>query len=447
MQDTIVAIATAHGEGSISVVRLSGDRAFTILQALTKKDSFKTRYAHLCNIYDKHEQLIDEAITLYFKAPYSYTAEDVVEVQCHGGFILSQKILQECINLGARLASPGEFTKRAFVNGRIDLSEAEAIGDLIKAKSEDAAMLLARQLKGSLKDFVEEIRQELMFSLAHSEVNIDYAEEDLPLDIIQTIQSRLEVLKELLNKTLIASESRSALMEGFKVSIVGKPNVGKSSLLNNLLNFERAIVSDIAGTTRDTIEESLKIGTHLIKIIDTAGIRSSNDVIEAIGIERSKEAIVQSDIVLALFDGSRGCDSEDEAIINLLREHQGEKEIIVLINKKDLEQHFDITTVESFGPVSISSKESNHSLIQRLESFMNAKNSTDALILTSLRQVEAVKQCANEIDAAFMPLELGELELFSFHLNEAIKYITEISRPYELDEMFDKMFGSFCLGK
>jgi len=443
--DTIAAIATANGIGSIAIIRLSGDKALNITKTLSKKDDFSPRYATLTNIYDSVNDLIDESIVIYFKGPHSFTAEDVVEIQCHGGFIVAQTILKAALNAGARLASAGEFSKRAFFNGRIDLSEAEAISQLIEAKSEDAAKILSLQMKGSLKEYIENIRDDIIHILAYSEVSIDYAEEDLPQDLVAQIIAKLEELKKSLNSTLLASKAREGLMQGFRVAIVGKPNVGKSSLLNSLLNYNRAIVSDIAGTTRDTIEEQVKIGTHLIRIVDTAGIREASDEIERIGIERSLEAIEQSDIVIALFDSSREFDSEDKQILDLIRTHAKEKHVKFVKNKIDLEQKFDHETV-AFD-LEINSKESVDSLVRVLQNIMDTTNSSDEIMLISQRQISAVENTLKEIEEAFLPLEDQELEIFSFHLNEAVKEIASITRPFENDEMLDKMFGSFCLGK
>lgn len=443
--DTISAIATANGIGSIAIIRISGDRALEIAKKLTKKTDFSPRYAVLTNIYNTQNELIDESIVIYFKAPFSFTAEDVVEIQCHGGFIVAQSILKATLECGARLANAGEFSKRAFFNGRIDLSEAEAIAQLIEAKSEDAAKILAAQMKGSLKEYIEKIRDEIIHILAYSEVSIDYAEEDLPQDLIMQIEAKLEELKKSLESTLVASKSREGLMQGFKVAIVGKPNVGKSSLLNALLNYNRAIVSDIAGTTRDTIEEQVKIGTHLIRIVDTAGIRISNDEIERIGIERSLEAIQQSDIVVALFDGSRECDNEDKEIISLLKEHAKDKETIYVKNKIDLEPKFEHADIKF--DLELNSKESVVSLIEVLKNIMDRTNSSDEIMLISQRQISAVENTLRDIEEAFMPLQDQELEIFSFHLNDAVKEMASITRPFENDEMLDKMFGSFCLGK
>lgn len=444
MTDTICAVATANGIGSIAIVRISGDKALDIAKSLSKRESFTPRYATLTNIYNQENELIDESIVIYFKAPYSFTAEDVVEIQCHGGFIVAQSILKAILASGARLATPGEFSKRAFFNGRIDLSEAEAIAQLIEAKSEDAAKILASQMKGSLKEYIEKIRDEIIHILAYSEVTIDYAEEDLPENLIEQILSKLKDLESSLNSTLLASKAREGLMQGFKIAIVGKPNVGKSSLLNSLLNYNRAIVSDIAGTTRDTIEEQVKIGTHLIRIVDTAGIREANDEIERIGIERSLEAIQESDIVLAVFDSSRACDAEDKEIMSLIDKYGQDKEIVYIKNKIDLEKKLDLSI--EFD-LETNSNENVDALIEKLKSIMDRANLSQEIMLISQRQIQAVQNTLSNIQDSFEPLQDQELEIFSFHLNDAIKEIASITRPFENDEMLDKMFGSFCLGK
>jgi tRNA modification GTPase len=240
--DTIVAIATANGIGSISIVRLSGKNSLNLALKLSNKTTLTPRYATLSKLYDTNNSLIDEAILIYFKAPFSFSGEDIVEFQCHGGIAITNIILNELITLGARLAKPGEFSKRAFLNGKIDLTKAEAIAQIINSKSQDAVRILAKQLDGELVNFVQNIKKDLLFMLAYSEVSIDYAQEDLPKDIYNQIKSKLLSIKLLLEKTLKASEQRIGLIEGFKVAIIGKPNVGKSSLLNNMLNKNRAIV-------------------------------------------------------------------------------------------------------------------------------------------------------------------------------------------------------------
>ena len=445
MTDTISAIATANGIGSIAIIRLSGENALSIAKTLTCKENFTPRHATLTNIYNTEKELIDEAIVIYFKGPYSFTAEDVVEIQCHGGFIVAQTILKATLQAGARLANAGEFSKRAFFNGRIDLSEAEAIAQLIEAKSEDAAKILASQMKGSLKEFIEQVRDDIIHLLAYSEVSIDYAEEDLPQDLVAQIEAKLNELYRLLEKTLTASKSRQGLMQGFRVAIIGKPNVGKSSLLNMLLNYNRAIVSDIAGTTRDTIEEQVKIGTHLIRIVDTAGIRQANDEIERIGIERSLEAINESDIVIALFDASREADAEDRQIVELIHANQEKKKMIIIKNKIDLQEKFHLENL--VFDLELNSKDNVTVLMQVLEEIMDKSNVSDEIMLISERQISAVEATMQNIKEAYEPLGDQELEIFSFHLNEAVKEMASITRPFENDEMLDKMFGSFCLGK
>ncbi len=447
MSETIAAIATAYGEGSISIIRLSGDDALAIALKLISKKTLKPRHATLASIYNTSNELLDQAIVIYFKNPNSFTGEDIVEFQCHGGLIVSELILKASIEAGARLATPGEFSKRAFLNGRIDLSEAEAIAGLIEAKSEDAAKILALQMKGSLKNFIGDIRDKLVNILAYSEVSIDYAEEDLPQSLIDQIKEKLTEIKVALDNSLKASSARSGLMQGFRVSIIGKPNVGKSSLLNALLSYDRAIVSDIAGTTRDTIEEQVKIGTHLIRLIDTAGIRESSDEIEKIGIERSKKAIEESDIVISLFDSSKALDEDDDEIIKLISEYKNSKEILVFLNKSDLEQVADESILKDFKVEKISAKNDAFSLYKALETLMNKSNISDEVMLISTRQNAAVQNALNSIDEAYEPLDNGELEFFSFHINDAIKEISSISRPYEYDQMLDEMFGNFCLGK
>lgn len=442
--DTIVAIATANAIGSISIVRVSGKDALNIALALSKRKELTPRYATLSTLYDSKDEVLDEAVILYFKNPFSFTGEDIVEFQCHGGLAISSLVVDEVIKQGARLAEPGEFSKRAFLNGKIDLTKAEAIAKIIEARSEDAVKLLAKQLKGELVEFVESIREDLLFMLAYTEVNIDYAEEDLPEDIFAQIEQKLQMIMEKLDDTLNASKRREGLIEGFKVAIIGKPNVGKSSLLNKLLNFDRAIISDIAGTTRDTIEESVKIGTHLIKIVDTAGIREASDVIEKIGIEKSLEAVNEADIIIALFDNSKDVDSEDKKILELL-ESITDKEIVTVLNKVDLDSKFDKAVLNTH--IELSTKQSINPLIQTLEKLLDNNSSSEGMTLISKRQVSAVEETLAHILQANMPLQTGELEFFAYHINEALQHISNITRPYEHDEMLDVMFGSFCLGK
>ena len=443
-EDTIVSIATAAGVGAISIVRVSGADALRVALIISKQTTLKPRYATLSKIYDAKDELIDEALIIYFKNPYSFTGEDIIEFQCHGGLAISNLILETCIANGIRLANPGEFSKRAFLNGKIDLTQAQAISKMIEARSEDAVKLLARQLKGELKDFVDDIRKDLLFMLAYTEVNIDYAEEDLPTDIYEQINEKLQNINIKLSTTLDASKRREGLIEGFKVAIIGKPNVGKSSILNKLLNFNRAIVSSIAGTTRDTIEESVKIGTHIIKIVDTAGIREASDEIEKIGIEKSIEAISQADIVVSLFDSSRVFDDEDKVILKILENN--EKEEIIVLNKSDLELKLDLDLIGK-DYITLNTKEDISPLINKIETILNENTHSDDMTLVSKQQVFEVEQTLKHIVDSTMPLETGELEFFAHHINEALNHISNITRPYEHSQMLDVMFGEFCLGK
>ena len=443
--DTIAAVATAHGVGAISIVRMSGPDALAIAKKVTKKENFHPRKATLAHIYDEDDTLIDQALVIYFQAPKSFTGEDVVEFQCHGGIIVAQMVLERLTSLGARLAEPGEFSKRAFLSGKIDLSEAEAIAKIIEAKSVDAAKILARQLKGELKEYIEELREKLIRILAFVEVNIDYAEEDLPEDLQEQMQSQLATIAQELARIVESSKRRSGLLEGFKVAIIGKPNTGKSSLLNALLNYERAIVSEIAGTTRDTIEEQVRIGTHLVRFVDTAGIREASDTIERIGVERSIKAIEESDIVIAMFDASsKELDEEDRKIVELVRRYQNQKEFIVVLNKVDLGKRARLPFEDV---IELSVKQDISPLLRRLEELLDSMAGGDEILLVSKRQIDAVQRAKEEIEAAKMPLEMGELEIFAFHINEAIRAVASITRPMESSELLDKMFGEFCLGK
>ena len=446
MHNSIAAIATAHGVSSISIIRVSGEASFEIAQKLSHLANIKTRYAHLTSLYTASDELIDQAIMIYFAAPNSFTGEEIVEFQCHGGMIVAQEILDTITSYGVRLAEPGEFSKRAFLNGKIDLTEAEAISKLIEAKSVDAAKILAKQMKGELKGFVDESRDALLRSLAYSEVMIDYAEEDIPDDILQSIVTQLDGLTEKIEQIVDASYRRRGLIEGFKVAIIGKPNVGKSSLLNALLSYDRAIVSDIAGTTRDTIEEQVRIGSHIIRLVDTAGIRESEDTIEKIGIERSISSVEDADIIIALFDGSEVLDKEDETIFSLVEAYK-EKHCIIAINKTDLDVKLDRSVLEKFDPVEVSAKKGFVRLTQKIETLLNSIGEGEELMLISARQIEAVNLAKNSILEAKEPLLNGELEFFSYHLQEAVKAISSISKPYDSEEILDKMFGEFCLGK
>lgn len=458
--DTIIAPATTYGQSSLNVLRLSGANALFIASKLARldfnaiKSLIKPRLARLTKIYFEDGTLLDECILLYFKAPNSYTTEDVIEFQCHGGSFIAQNILQTCLKFGARLANPGEFTKRAFLGGRIDLSQAQAVAKLIESQNVNAHQMLMRHLKGEMQEFCENLRATLISFLAHSEVFIDYVDEELPQDLLENLKQKLQVVLKNLKALLEQSQNKRVLFDGYKLCIIGKPNVGKSSLLNALLRNDRAIVSDIAGTTRDSIEENFVLGGHLLRLIDTAGIRESTDAVENEGIKRSLEKAKESDLLLVLFDGSLPLSAEDFQIIELLKAYKLQKKILVLINKTDLKMQLESKVLDEFNPLLLSLKGdllNEDSLLERfklrLEELLNENEKMESLLLVSEYQFQAVQECINALKNSLNPLENGELELFSFHINEALRAISTITKPYEYSQMLDVMFGDFCLGK
>lgn len=442
MSDTIAAIATAHGVGSISIVRLSGERALEFALKLSHKTKLTPRHATFTKLFNQNNEIIDEAIIIYFKAPYSFTGEDIVEFQTHGGFSVSEVLLEELVSLGARLALAGEFSKRACLNGKMTPLKALNIQDLILSKSALAAKIIARNMQGNLGELLEKIRTDLVKTLAFVETSIDYADDDLPSDLLQQISTMCEENSKILKEVYTLSQSRKGLIEGFKIAIVGKPNVGKSSLLNALLSYERAIVSDIAGTTRDTIEESFKLGTHLLRIIDTAGIRESKDAIEQIGVALSKKSLEDADIILAVFDASRVQDKEDEKIFDLLA--NTDKKIFWILNKSDLENVFKNTQNKNF--IKLSAQKDIALLKEELQNYLNSFDS-EGIMVSSLDLINACKISSEAIFRAKGLLEESSLELFAFELNLAINELARFTKDFQRDEILDEMFGNFCLGK
>lgn len=442
MSDTIAAIATAHGVGSISIVRLSGERALEFALKLSHKTKLTPRHATFTKLFNQNNEIIDEAIMIYFKAPYSFTGEDIVEFQTHGGFSVSEVLLEELVSLGARLALAGEFSKRACLNGKMTPLKALNIQDLILSKSALAAKIIARNMQGNLGELLEKIRTDLVKTLAFVETSIDYADDDLPSDLLEQISTMCEENSKILKEIYTLSQSKKGLIEGFKIAIVGKPNVGKSSLLNALLSYERAIVSDIAGTTRDTIEESFKLGTHLLRIIDTAGIRESKDTIEQIGVALSKKSLEDADIILAVFDASRVQDKEDEKIFDLLA--NTDKKIFWILNKSDLENVFKNTQNKNF--IKLSAQKDITLLKEELQNYLNSFDS-EGIMVSSLDLINVCKISSEAIFRAKGLLEESSLELFAFELNLAINELARFTKDFQRDEILDEMFGNFCLGK
>lgn len=430
---------------------------FTQHQAKSKIDSIdlSPRHATLCNVYDKEGILLDEAIIIYYKSPHSYTCEDVIEVHCHASDIIAQKVLQSCLHYGARLARGGEFTKRAFLNGRIDLSQANAIAQMIATKDAYLQSALISQLKGSLGDFVREVREVLYFVLASAEVMIDYSEEDIPSELINDIRTKLESLRVRLAKIYDFSTTRAKIGNAWKLAIIGKPNVGKSSLLNAILLQERAITSNIAGTTRDRIEEEIIIDGSIVRLIDTAGIRTSTDMIESKGIQLSLQALQEANIVLAIFDSSRPLDSEDTQVLDALSKNKKDKKILAIFNKSDCKNVLksqDIKRIENLCDESLSIsaldvEHTAHTLQEKLKEIIAKSNLNGEVILSASYQLESLKASIANLDLALQRLDTSELELFAYHIKDTLESIGQITSPYTNEEMLDKMFSQFCLGK
>ena len=457
MEDTIAAIATAPGEGGIGVVRISGEKSKEILEKIfLKKNSEKDlvpRMMHYGFVRNNFSgELIDEVMAVYFKAPYSYTAEDVVEIQCHGSMVSLRKILSLVLKNGARLAEPGEFTKRAFLNGRLDLSQAEAVIDLIRAKSDKSFDVALNQLEGIFSKKIREIRAELMNSLVNITVNIDYPDEDIEQLTFENLVSDLSSVRAKIEKMLQTSNTGRIMSEGLKISIIGKPNVGKSSLMNALLRETRAIVTSVPGTTRDTIEEMLTIRGIPVKLTDTAGIRQTEDIIEKIGIEKSKEAFNNADLIIFMADRSRLLDEEDFSILN----HIGDKKAIVILNKIDLASAFDRIEIEKLLPDAsiIEASVANGDGIEELENVVEDMvyggevKQSDSMMVTNVRHKNLLEEADTALgDAIEMAKACQPLELLEIDASRAYECLGAIIGEAVEEDIINEVFARFCLGK
>lgn len=457
--DTIAAISTAPGEGAIGIVRISGDLAISIASSIyqcgTKQlEEQKTHTIHYGHIVDpKSGEVYDEVMVSVLRAPKTFTREDIVEINCHGGIVAINRVLQLVLRMGARLAEPGEFTKRAFLNGRIDLSQAEAVMDLIRAKTDKSMQLAMRQLDGQLSHLIQNLRQEILNTLAQVEVNIDYPEyddvEEMTLQLLrEKTQQVLQGIRALLNT---ASQGK-ILRDGLKTAIVGRPNVGKSSLLNVLLREEKAIVTDIAGTTRDTIEEYVNVRGVPLQLIDTAGIRETDDVVEKIGVERSRKALKEADFVLLLLNQSETLQEED---IRLLETTKGMKRII-LFNKTDLPSKLSTEDIapyaqeEEIVTTSMLNKEGIDQLEEKIAGyfFQGQMNERDATYLSNTRHIallEKTEQALVEVQNGIemeMPVDLIQIDF-----TRAWDLLGEITGDSVQDELLTQLFSQFCLGK
>lgn len=450
--DTIIGISTALSKGAISIIRLSGDDAIKIVNKvfkgidLSKVEPNTINYGHIVD-FDSC-QIIDEVLVSIFKAPKSYTKEDVVEINCHGGLFVTNKIYEQLVLLGARPSEPGEFTKRAFLSGRIDLTKAEAVMDVINAENSAALKIANSALNGKISTFVDQKRQELLDIIATISVNIDYPEyDDVEQLTNEDILPKLRTIKLELEDVLNNAKSAKLLKNGINTVIVGKPNVGKSSLLNTLIGENKAIVTNIPGTTRDIVEASINLGQVTLNLIDTAGIRITEDVVEKIGVEKSKEQINKADIILCVLDGSEPINEQDKEILNEIKN----KCHLTIINKIDLEQKINLGEVDD-NVLFISTK--NNNTIKELENkileTLNLNNlfNKDITYISNARQLEKINFAIKALDEALTTIENeATIDFVDIDIRKAWLYLGEIVGQTSTDNLLDELFSKFCLGK
>lgn len=447
MEDTICAISTALGVGAIAIIRISGKDAIEITSKIYKgKDLTKVK-SHTVNygyIYDKDEK-IDEVLINVMLAPKTYTMEDIIEINSHGGIYVANRILELLLENGARLAEPGEFTKRAFLNGRIDLTQAESVNDLINAKNDMARKLALNNLSGSLSKNIQKMRKLLVDILANIEVNIDYPEyEDIETVTNSNLSPKLLVIKKELENILKDSRNGKLIKDGINVAIVGKPNVGKSSILNTFLEEEKAIVTDIAGTTRDTVEGSITLEGFLINFIDTAGIRETNDTVEKIGVEKSKYTISYADLVIVVLNNNEELSKYENELIEAI---PSEKRII-FVNKSDLDNNLEICDDYVIGNTLTTDgiNTLKNAIIKKLklEEIINK----DVTYMSNVRQIDLLKKALDSIENAVNNLSKGmPVSIIEIDIKNAWKYLGEITGETYQDELIDTLFSNFCLGK
>ena len=450
---TIVAISTSPGIGGIGIIRMSGPESFDILEKIfipkNKNDitGYSMKYG---NIVDSDKNIIDEVLVSYFVSPKSYTTENMCEINSHGGTVIMNKILEICLKNGAEMAEPGEFTKRAFLNGRIDLSQAEAVIDIINSKTDKESKVAVEQLEGNLSEKIKDIRKKVISILADIEVTIDYPEYDVEEVTESKISRFLEEVEKLLYELEKSFYNGKILKEGIKVAIIGKPNAGKSSLLNLILNEERAIVTDIEGTTRDSIEEFINIDGIPLKIIDTAGIRNAKDEVEKIGVEKSLKISENSDIVLAIFDISKDLDEEDKKILEMIKE----KNAIIILNKIDLENRGNITEITDLNKPIIEISAKNKIGLEKIyeEISRNFKLNEIAidgeLIVSNNRHKSLILNARNNLKKAQEVIEKNmPIDIISSYMKEIIEELGKITGESVTEDVINEIFSKFCLGK
>lgn len=450
MNDTIVAISTTMGVGAISIIRLSGKEAISMVNKSFKGKNLEEVETHTINyghIYD-NDELIDEVLVSVMKGPRSFTAEDVVEINCHGGIITTNRILETMLNNGARLAEPGEFTKRAFLNGRIDLVKSEAVMDLIESKSDEARKVALSQLGGRTSSLITTFRNTLKQLLSSIEVNIDYPEYyDIEVMTIEKIKEQVSKMKIELEKLVKESENTTIIRDGIKTVIIGKPNVGKSSILNKLLEKDKAIVTDIAGTTRDIVEGEIYLDGVLLNIIDTAGIRTTDDVVEKIGVEKSLSMIDEADLVIVVLNSNEELSAEDKEIL----EKTKDKTRIIVLNKNDLERKLVIPTdLKNVVETNTNEYEGITTLKNKIKELFNLEQiaTKDYTYLTNSRQISLAKQAyKNLLDAEQAINDEQPVDMIEIDLKDCFDTLGEIIGATYSEEIIDNLFENFCVGK
>lgn len=449
MDDTIVAISTSLGVGAISIIRLSGEDSINIVNKIFKgKDltTVPTHTIHYGYIVDNNET-IDEVLVSIMRTPKTYTKENIVEINCHGGISTTNKVLELVLSNGARLAEPGEFTKRAFLNGRIDLVEADGIMNLISSKTETSRKMSINELSGKVSSLITSIREELIQIISNIEVNIDYPEyEDIEVLSNEKILPIINKIKDTLIKTIKESENGRIINEGINVGIIGRPNVGKSSLLNSLLEEQKAIVTDIEGTTRDIVEGQIKLNGVLLNIIDTAGIRETDNIVEQIGVEKSYEIIDKSDLIIFLLNNNEPLTKEDLELYNKIKN----KTHIIVLNKTDLKQVIDLTPIkEEVLKVSLLNNDASIILDKIKELFNLEKLETsDLTYLSNARSISLLKKSLNNISNAIDNIDNNDpIDIVELEIKNAWSTLGEIIGETYTEELLDELFSRFCLGK
>ncbi len=450
---TIVAISTSPGIGGIGIIRMSGEECFEILDRFfvpKNKTAIKGYSIKYGNIVDSAKNVVDEVLVSYFVAPKSYTTENMCEINSHGGSVVMNQILESCLRNGAVLAEPGEFTKRAFLNGRIDLSQAEAVVDIIHSKTDKESKVAVQQLEGNLSEKIKQIRQKTLSLLADIEVTIDYPEYDVDEVTESKISDFLKEIDILLDELKKSFLNGKILKEGLEVAIIGKPNAGKSSLLNLILNEERAIVTDIEGTTRDSIEEFIQIDGVPLKIIDTAGIRKAKDEVEKIGVEKSLKISEESDIILAIFDISKELDEEDREILNIVEQ----KNAIILLNKIDLEKRANLTEIRDLGKpiveISVKNKMGVDTLYQEISNYFHFNEIAldGETIVSNNRHKSLIINAHNNVKKVQGIMEQNlPIDMISSYLKEIIEELGKITGDSVTEDVINEIFAKFCLGK